>query len=757
MTKANIGRSRMRFYTSATLLALIAPTTAWAQTAPPAGPAQEGAGADTIADIVVTAQRRSESAQNVPISVTALSSSQLEASGVVSLPQIAQLTPGLQFQAIGSANVPFLRGVGSTSTIIGSEAATAIYVDGVYLSNQSIAYMSLPNIESVVVSKGPQGTLFGRNATAGVIQITTRRPSHDTSVELRAGYANYGTTEATFYGTTGLGSNAAIDLSLSHMRQGDGWGKNLFDGSDIYTRSDVMARSRLAIDFGADTNLTLSGDFERIKGQAGFANRLPNGNEVGPAERGLLSGVSYTGGFYDADYNFPSYSRTSTYGASASLEHSFGGVEFRSITAFRKTDVYQSVDFDFTPASNAALILPIRDKTFSQEFQLLSSDGNKSALKWIVGAYYYFQDARYVDGQQFGTLFTLPPALAGSPTQVINFNSQQKTNSFSGFGQATYAVSDKANLTAGLRYTSDERCLDATQANPAFTTPLLPLTQRACQTFPKVTWRGVADYHIAPDVMVYAQYSRGFKSGFFNAQSLQSAPGTPRSTPLAVRPETLDAYEVGVKSDLFGRRARLNVSAFYYDYKDLQVNAFIDPTNRITINAASAQVKGVEAELTARPVRGLELSLSGAYLDSRYDSFPGAPAFTPRSVPPFGLAVSQSNAEGNRLPNAPNFSGTAAATYTYTLADLGKITLNGTAYYNGGYFFDPQNRLKQPEHVLLNASIRWSLPGDRYSVSVWGNNLTDRHLFATINPNASGDAITPAAPRTYGIRLGAKF
>lgn len=725
--------------------------------APAAGTPVEAARNDNaqLADIVVTAQRRSESAQRVPIAIAAFSAEQLRATGTASLPQIAQLTPGLQFQSVGSASVPFLRGVGNTSTVIGSEAATAIYVDGVYVSNQSVAYMSLPNVASIEVAKGPQGTLFGRNATAGVIQIRTRRPSQNTAVELNAGYGNYDTFEGSLYATTGLSNNAAIDLSLYGLDQRKGWGKNLVNGQDVFTHSDYAARSRLLFTPTTDTEVNVAIDFERITNDVGFANRLPRAGELGQTERALLTGYQFTGGFYDVAQDFDSGSRTKTYSASLDVLHHFGKIDVRSITAGRRTTVDQFVDFDVTPAPNAALILPISDRTFSQELQILSSENSDSAFKWIAGLYYYYQKGRY-DGQQYGTLFTLPPALAAEPTQRIFLDSTQTTNSYAAFGQGTYALGGATNLTAGLRYTSDRRCLDATQSNPAFATPLLPLHQEGCQTFPKLTWRGALDHRFSKNVMVYAQYSRGFKSGYFNSQSLQSAPGGNRSVPLAVLPETIDAYEVGFKSDLLDRRLRLNMSAFYYDYKNLQVNAFIDPTNRITINAAAATIKGLEAEIQLVPVSGLNLSFSGAYLQASYEDFPGAPTFTPRTGPPWGLAVSQFNAAGNDLPNSPRFSGSASATYR-TEGFGGKFSFNSTLYYNSGFSFDPQNRLKQSQFALLSGNIGWSTADDHFAISVWGNNLTNRRVLATANPIAGGDALTPRSPRTYGVRLSAKF
>ena len=191
-----------------------------------------------LEEVVVSAQRHTEAAQDVPISITALSGSQLAAAGIETLVDVAQVTPGLQFQALGATSVPFLRGVGAAVTSTGSESTVALFVDGVYISAQPASLMSLNNIASVEVDKGPQGTLFGRNATGGVIQVRTRRPSQQSQLEMNIGYGNYGTTDASLYGTTGISATLAADISLTYHNQSDGYGTNLFNGSDVYKGYD---------------------------------------------------------------------------------------------------------------------------------------------------------------------------------------------------------------------------------------------------------------------------------------------------------------------------------------------------------------------------------------------------------------------------------------------------------------------------------------------------------------------------------------
>lgn len=708
-----------------------------------------------LEEVIVTAQRREESAQRVPIAVTALSADALERAGIQSLPQVAQLTPGLQFQAIGASSTPFLRGVGATTTVLGAEAGTALYVDDVYISSQSAALMSLPNIAAIEVAKGPQGTLFGRNATGGVIQIHTRRPSQDTAAELKVGYGNFSTWDASLYATTGITDTVAMDLTLYASEQEEGWGKNLVTGEDAYTHSDYIARSRLLLTPSDRTEINIIGEFEKLENDVGYATRLPAAGELGQNERALLTGAQFTGGFWDTNLDFDSGSEFESRALSVDWRQSLGAVDFRSISAYRKLTVDGRVDFDLSSAPLAHVWIPVEDETFSQEFHLMSPEDSDSRLQWLLGLYYYHQDASYPNFRQYGTLFTLPPSvLAGTATQLIYLDSTQKTDSYAGFAQGTYALTDATNLTLGGRYTSDRRCLDATQYNPSFTTSLLPRHQEGCESFPKFTYKGALDHLITPDMMVYGQVSRGFKSGFFNSQTLQS-PGSDPSVPAAVKPETIDAYEVGLKSDWLASRLRVNASAFYYEYEDMQVNAFVNATSRITINAASSTVRGLELEVQAAPIDGLNILVSGAYLDAKYSDFPGAPAFTPRTASPWGMVASQFNAKGNDLPNAPEFTGTLSVTYQLPLLG-GDLSMNGTLYHNGGYYFDTENRLKQEQYQLLSASVTWKSRHD-FSVSLWGNNLTNEEVLAAANPTIGGDSLTPRPPRTYGVRLGVEF
>jgi len=698
-----------------------------------------------LEEVTVTAERRSQSAQDVPISITALSADKLEAAGVDSLPQVALLTPGLQFQQIGGTSVPFLRGVGATTTAVGSEAGTALFVDGVYVAAQPRSTMSLAHVESVEVDKGPQGTLFGRNATGGVIQIATRRPTRERVLEATLGVGNYDTYEGSVYASGGVSENLAADISLYARDQSKGWGTNLFDGSDIFRSSDYGARSKWLYTPSDNTDITFIANYEQIRVESGFVTRLPAPGELGQNERSPTGAYQFNGGFYDVALNYPSFSRSRVGGVSLDWRQSFSAFDFRSISAFQRLEGTFQVDFDLSPNTGTHLRIPPTQNTISQEFQLLSRDDAQSRLKWVVGTYLWRDKAGY------------DAVTTTLVTQTQRLISEQITDSWAVFGQGRLELGHDTGLTLGARYTSDKRDFEGVQLN-TIPTEVVVNQQQGTRTFPKPTYKIALDHRFSSDALAYIQASRGFKSGFYSTQSLQPAAVPPASTsePLVVKPEILDAYEVGLKSEWFDNRLRANVAFFYYDYQDLQVNAFTSFGARVTLNAANAKIKGADFELQAALLPTLTASLSGAFLHARYDEFPNAPFFQPRTAAPWGSLAVPGDASGLDVVNAPDFTGTLALDYSMPLP-VGDVRLNGTANYNSGYAFDPQNRLKQSSYTLLNVSAKWTSPDGRWDIALWGENLLDKEILAAANPTGGGDSLTPRPPRTYGIRLGVRF
>ncbi len=719
--------------------------------------AQTRSEAIAVEEVIVTAQKRSESAQTVPVSITAFSGETLARQGVNNVDNLAVVTPGLTFGRVGpGAGTPFLRGVGSNITSPGAEAGVSTYVDNVYIGSQYASIFSFNNIAAIEVDKGPQGTLFGRNATGGVIQITTKDPSHDRHGEVRLGYGNFNTLEANLYATTGITENLAADLAVFYHDQQDGWGTNLATGKDVFTNRNFAIRSKWVWEPSDDTKATFIVDYSKDRQDVGTARNMPEGAQPyrppGPAGNPGPY-LSHYVGFYNVDLNRPSYSDSRQYGASVKLWHDFGGAEAVSITAYHKAEVHGPVDSEASPLDYKALDTNPWTETFSQEVQLLSPSRSDSRLKWIVGAFYYHDKATDNPitflGYGYSTL---------APIDVFAY---QTTTSFSAFGQATYSLTDDTRLTAGLRDTADYRETQGVQILQTATPVILARTTQPGSTLPSArnarfsqpTWKLSIDHNFTPKAMAYLSYSRGFKAGVFNTVTLNSAP---------VEPETIDAVEGGVKSDWLDGRLRANLAAYYYNYKNLQVQQFVNGFYTLA-NAAKAEIKGVDFEITALPVTGLTLSLTATLLDPTYKEFPGGPGYVPvpiTSVNPSGgmggFRLVPTDLSGKQLIYASKQTVNLSAQYSWN-TKIGEFSAFGVAQYRSEYFFDPQNGARQPAYTQVNGSLMWTAPSNTWDVKLWVNNLTDEKIYATIARSTGPDLATPQAPRMFGASVGMRF
>jgi iron complex outermembrane receptor protein len=332
------------------------------------------------------------------------------------------------------------------------------------------------------------------------------------------------------------------------------------------------------------------------------------------------------------------------------------------------------------------------------------------------------------------------------------------TNSYAGFAQGTYSITDSTRATIGLRYTHDTRQLDgvryAAAGNPLPVGTVL-LTSASLSdanrkpSFNKLTWRFALDQQITRDVLVYASASRGFKSGVFNVNT----PNLP-----AVQPETLDAYEAGIKSDLFDHVLRLNVSAYYSNYSNIQLTANLSGSPQL-INAAKGRIKGVDAELTFAPrlpVGNLEIRSAVSFLDAKFTSFPGGPNFVPRPAPAGGNVQTFADFAGNYFQSAPRFTSTVSTSYDLPVGP-NRVGISATWYHNGGFFWDPQNRVRQDGYDLLSGQLYYAFGGDRFKLRTYVRNLTNKRYFSFVSVSTTGDLGIPAPPRTYGVAFDFNF
>lgn len=718
--------NRASFLSAAALIPFCA-SAAFAQEAASVGQAASDG------DIVVTAQRRSERLQDVPISVNVASAAQLERSGVSKLEDLNTIVPGFNVsQAIGSFT-PSIRGISTSSTYV--ENPVALYIDGVYLAQQREGLRDLADTEQIAVLKGPQGTLFGRNATAGVIQITTKGPSFRPEGSVSAGIDQYRTLKTSGYLTGGLSDKLAASLSASYSSQGEGWGKSLATGEDVYKLDHSLSlRGKLLLELSADTSFILAAD---------YLNRKDSGTTLRPYPGTSFAypGFGATTSRYDTYAGATGENSFKGYGFSLTANHDLGFAKLMSITSYRKGDAVIAFDFDSTAANLIFSQGTAPNKSYSQEIQILSPGAG--AVKWVAGIYlFHNENALQPFTRQFGGPFVRPPALT---TELSTF-SREKTDSVAPFAQVDWEFAPGTTLTGGFRYTWETREIDGFTRSVNSANVVTDVASDLPKlTVKEPTWRVALSHKFDGGTLLYASYNRGFKSGGFNLATL-SNPG--------YLPEKLDAYEVGAKTSLLGNDLQFNLSGFYYDYRNLQVATFVGITQVVT-NGAAARLYGVDMDFRARLTERLRLSGALEWMNTKFTDYNNAVISTPN--PAGGVFLGAGSATGNRIPLAQKFVGTLAADYTAPVGGS-EVNFNITGTYNGDYYFEPDNFLRQGDYVQLNASVSIALPDERTSVIFSGTNLLSEAVIARNFTQAFGYFVNYSkAPRLLSATVKYSF
>jgi iron complex outermembrane recepter protein len=704
------------------------------ETQPATGATAQAAQPGVLEEIVVTAQRRLENLQDVPITVTAMPAAALAAVGITNTADLVNVVPGMLVQTSAGYSLPHLRGVGITAIGAGIENSVALYVDGVYRGVSSSDAVGLNNIAQVEVEKGPQGTLFGRNATGGLIQVTTLDPTPYFSASAHAGYGNYHTVQSDAYVSGGTDFIAG-DLAVQLTHQGEGYGTNLATGQDI-NRMDMnlSVRSKWILHPVDGTRLTLILDNAETDNSLSALRNYRN-----------YPNTYYPGGMpipnlptLDVDDNAQPLRRMHEQGASLQLDQDMNAVKLVNTVAYRR-DVYTyDVDFDLGPKPYSLNDTRQEDNQLTEELRLLSN--SSSSLTWMTGLFYYgAHNGFQPQNLYFGGTAVNP---AKPVTHVLN-ETVQTTNSLALFGQATQKLTETTELTVGLRYTGEKRALLGTDTG--FLNGVVPVSLANVNTNFRTntpTWRLALDHHFTDDVNGYVSYNRGFKSGGYNVP----APALP-----AYSPEKLDAYETGLKTQFLQRRLTLNTAFFYYNYQNIQVSRFVNGSPEV-YNGGKAKLYGLDLDATVRVTQGLTLSAGLELEHDRFTDFPNADFFL-SCAHPYPTVCSLS-ANGKQLPQTPAASGTINVDYRVSVSNS-ELHFNVNEAANSGYYYQPNNEIKQSAYGLLNGSIGWTY--SHYSVTLWGKNLTDVIYATAVNPAPTAISAAYAAPRTYGITLGAKF
>ena len=685
-------------------------------------------------EVIVTAQRRTELAVDVPISITTIDADQLNNSDIQRLADITKLTPALRFDESGGFTQPTIRGVGTAVVVAGGGSNVGIYTDGFYSPNPLMADSELLNIKNVQVLKGPQGTLFGRNSTGGAILVTTRDPSTVTSADFKASYGSYNTQQYQLYATGGATDKLALDIAASE-RTSDGFIHNIVTDSDKDGESE-KSTVRLGAKLDASDKISVLLHYTH-----GYIDDASPVNLNAYEKNGVVYATAAAFGASIATkpdevsngYKPAFTSRTDTTQLTVKFDLDFAALT--SYTQYRDETGTHHEDFDASALNIFHYTFDTTDKIFSQEFLLSSAGDNR--LQWTTGLF-YFTDK---------TAFEKNSSSVGGAPFALTGGTGVKDSSIAAFGDATYALLDNLYLTAGLRYSKD-KITDAYFDDPTTLDKVNVPDLDNDQLTPRVALR----YELDKSSSVYASYTEGFKSGILNV-------GGYTLDNIKVKPEEIKAYEAGYKYS--SGSLMLDLATYYYDYKNLQVASYVAATSVIQ-NAANSTVYGLDGQLRYALTEQLEFSFGAAYLHAEYDNFEKSQVWSQCSNPTlcgtsYGIFLpSYADASGNEMQHSPKFTGSLGVSYRTDVAG-GSLNLSSTLYHTSDFFFDSSETYKQNAYNLLSARAEWTDPSAHYTVAIFGDNLTDAEYRTQLLPQFYGTLNTWGTPRTIGVSLGIHY
>ncbi|GAB3282413.1 TonB-dependent receptor [Parahaliea aestuarii] len=744
-----------------------------------------------LEEVVVTAQKREQNLQDVPLAVQALNADALRQNGIDSLSDISDISPGVKIaDTQGAFSTAAVRGVSSFAFGFGLEESVPFYLDGVYLGNGSAMLGDLLDVQQVEVLKGPQGTLFGRNASGGAINVRTNRPGNEVEASVSVGAGNYDLrTVQTLFNAPLIEDKLLMRGGFS-TRDRDGWQTNVVTG-----RKDGFAQDRWsgyvkALWLASDAvELEFSSDWSEQDDHIGYENANAinplatwlavydqanpesffdeKNNDFASGNNGLsLDMGGFTVPIIPADAVDPAQKRKIRGNSLKVTWDINSALMLTSVSSYRQTDTAQAVDAD---GSDLGLVNTSSSGSTEEYNQEIRLNYSSNAIDWFAGVNAYRQD-RSATGYAFASsIVSLGRlGLAGLGSNVSESSAgSNKTESYAAFGDATWHVSNNLNLTAGLRYSYDAKSYRREDTgNDTFNGggilfPNLdqladPDMQAVHDNWSNISGRVAVDYHLTDDTMLYASVSQGYKSGGFNTtltvESTDAGFITPAYASEPFDEETNINYEIGLKSKLLDGRLRLDSSIFQYIYKDLQIlmGDSSSPVSR-TINASEVTGRGWETDLTFLATERLSLNLNLSLLNAEY------------SDDVYDAQGTKRVAKGTERPWAPEVSALIGINYEVPLADIGSLRTNLNYSYTDDHYQRspslveslPDSANRQEAYSILNGRISFYTPAENWEVAVWGKNLLDERYRSFINGSALslGGVLQAviAEPRTFGI------
>ncbi len=700
---------------------------------------------NTLKEVVVTAERRSENITNVPFVVNAFSSRTLRDANVHSLSDITKLTPGVRFDNAAMFVQPSIRGVGTDVVTSGVGSNVGIYIDGFYNPNPTSVDFDLLNVTGIQVLKGPQGTLFGRNTTGGAILVTTASPSLTPAGTLQVSYGSFNTVRTEGYVTGGLTDKLAGDLAVLYTRS-DGYYQNLITGSDTVGASHSYT-IRTGLKYLLSDSSSVLVRYEHIH-EDDPTNVLMDtyvGRNGPVLPLGTPPSTVTTQPWKTVQIAPQQYFRDTSDILQVTIPVHFSWGTLTSYSQARYDDTPSMNDLAGTANSNLDLGIRTRDTTYTQELLATSSVGR---FKWTTGVFGFFNrdtfraPADVYTDTAYSHLFLVAPA--GSSTTSITG---------AAYFDGTYEFARNWFFTAGVRYSYDEvtdayyltaNGFPAPGANGILYVPqgVVPVPGLSSN---HVTPRAVIRWKPTESSSIYASFSEGYKAAVLNVGCGCSTAGIPAQS------EKLNDYEVGYKYG--GTRFSGSVGGFYYDYRNLQVAYYTYQAGTI-VNAPKARIDGIEAQGDYQVLSGLTLGADVSYLDAVYEDYPQDNTYVPTVG---GIATTNTvDGKGLTLQRAPKWSGNASVRYTRGIG-YGSMTFAGTYSYSSRIYFDPADEFYQNAYGLLSLRAAWTDPSGRFTVAAYGDNVTNEAYIATVSYDALGINSQWGAPATWGLSFKVQY
>ena len=752
--------------------------------------AQEETSSDGLGDIVVTAQKRSENVQDVPLAISAVGSQYLESRGVASIDALGSIAPNVKIERAPSSKTISqisIRGSVTINPAITWEPAVGLYLDGIYIAKAQGSIFDVADLERVEMLRGPQGTLYGRNALAGAINLVTKKPSGEAGGSMELTYGNFDALKVK--GVLDLPRMGILSAKVSgQYSKHDGYVKiipnpvaaavaalpNQVNSTDTLDSISFMGQLRAELSDTITADYTF--DYNKQKQRPPFAQLVGVNRNGDPRDIFDPGSASYIGfaplNLYAnparqkvASMNGDVYERSRAYGHALTLTAEIGAATLKSITAYRNLKWADGLDLDGSPL-DVAFTQRITDyDAFSQELQLTGTALN-DRLSYVVGAFYFKEKAETLGPQRFFGLF-------GPFGSYYQSDYGSHTKAFALYSQLDFKMTDALKLTLGGRYTHESKDIRRFFAggSPLATVINLPYGGVPDAKYNNFSPAATLSYEASDAVNVYARFARGFKSGGFNGETnIFFDPGAPAGCPsgltelcLPYRPEKVDSYELGIKTKLLGNKLIFNVAAFNDEHKDIQLSIFTAAGAAASVvrNAAGARIRGLEFEAIARPADMLTINASLAFLDAKYKRYIDG-----------GVDVSKNRA----FPHAPKTTASIGVDFKVAEGDWGKFNLFADLNYVSSYYTFPyalvtptlsdQNahNTKSDGRTIVNmraALTDFDLGGVKTEISAFVRNLTKEDSpsnFIDFGPGFGGLTLGYFPdPRTYGVTLGVKF